>query len=564
MLVRPTYHIQRFVEQLRFIPSGGQQWTRTLQVRIPATATPIGRSWRIVSLGQFKRQRFPDIFVTDAHGTRVNLLTGQQHGEALRRVTLAFHLLSLPEATLSLITTDEVAKNAYNKLSQSLFDFSTRAGDMDEAHIARLVDIYDGLLRSLNISSNEAKGRINDFADDCRETGKATRYLCWVEAEPGQVVNLQVVYTVKDPLHDVGVESTKELWKKARDGFSKDGTRRKKAWGAWYRDFGIAPHNYEFDIPSPRQVGSYYLTIEPPEGTEVAYLDWEASNTIDDRELDCAYKNAHIHNSEGVDNPPSSDVARAYLRCSPHHHKQIIGSTVLNLLLVYFVALGRLPSKVGESTQSFLIVVPSVLIAYLVQQQRHYYANALMRLRGVLWIYLAVSVLFIVAIVFSRYDPALGSSSLGTPTTVLAWALVLISAGVFAWFLPLGHNYERLAQYLMKKVQREDKDTLAPDVVSALSSRIALRWPARPKWFYYQEAIRRLSNRVVIGILVAMTSMVFFMRYTWYDPPKPKLTKKAPESAHAWRGNGAFTWLSGVCKECSGRFHFLLDPVTNK
>lgn len=447
---------------------------------------------------------------------------------------MAFYLESLPETNLSLIETDETAGEIYAQFSKSLFDFSTVAGDTDTEHVAYLVDLYDTLLSHLNISDDESTGKINEFAADCRETVKATRYLCWVEAEPGDVVNLQAVYTAKDPLHDVGVESIRELCKKARDSLSRDGIRRKEVWGAWYRDFGIAPHNYEFDIPSSRHVGSYYFTIEPPEGTEVAYLDWEASNTIDEKELDCAYESAHLHSSENVHKRQNvdGDVARAYLRCSPHYHKQILGSTVLNVLLVYFVALGRLPSNVGESTQSFLIVVPSVLIAYLVQQQRHYYANALMRLRGVLWTYLAVSVLFTVTIVFSRYNPALGSRSLGTPTTVLAWALVLISAGVFAWYLPLGHNYERLVKYLMKKVQGENKAALPPDVVIGLKRKIALRWPnpsvalhwspvPLPKWFYYQEAIRRLSNRVFGGVLLAMISMIFFMHFTWYDPPKP-------------------------------------------
>jgi hypothetical protein len=534
MLGRPTLHIQRFVEQVVFIPSGGQQWTRTLQIRIPETALPPQRCWRIVSLGQFARRRFPDFFVTDADDMRINLLTRQQHGEALAGATIVRHVNSLQDDKRHLIEHDPHVRSLFDDLYKNLLSFSTTAGETAGNYETDLVAMFGHLLESLDITTDRLE-RLKDFAQDCRGAAGATRYLCWVEAKRNEVINLQVAYSVRDPLHDIENESVRAILGKFKDGASRDGHLRKKTWAEWYRDFGIAPHNYEFNIPGSQHMGSYYFTVAPPPGTVIPYLDWEIDNSIDDTEIDCALASAHIHGDgdTSVASNARGGKVRAYLRCTQHYHKQIVGSTILNVLLVYFVAKGRLPGKVGESTQSFLIVVPSVLIGYLVQQQRHYYAHALRRQRGVLWAYLAISVLFIVGIVFSRYDPALGSRSLGRPTEIIAWLLMLTSAGVFAWYLPLGHTYERITKYLTDKKHKN-----APGGQGNAE-----------KWISYQEAIHQYSNWVVRFILLMMIGMAFYMHDLW-DQPLKRIPSPKPVAFHHIHMLGLLSVMSLPSQEC--------------
>jgi hypothetical protein len=88
MLDNSHRYVQRFVEEMEFVPTGGHRWTRTLQIEMPAAPTAT-KDWHIVSLGSFSRRRFPDISVSDAAGRRVELVTRKEHGEVLTRAILA-------------------------------------------------------------------------------------------------------------------------------------------------------------------------------------------------------------------------------------------------------------------------------------------------------------------------------------------------------------------------------------------------------------------------------------------------------------------------------------------
>src|SRR5262249_7672020 len=94
----------------------------------------------------------------------------------------------------------------------------------------------------------------------------------------------------------------------------------------------------------------------------------------------------------------------------------------------------------GENV--WLLLTPTVLIAFLAEQQRHYYAHATRRQRGALWIYLALSIAFLVVV-------SLGSisdrpiSEWGLSAKLLGSSFALMSAAVAAWWTPLGYNLEK-------------------------------------------------------------------------------------------------------------------------
>jgi hypothetical protein len=604
MLYRPTRYTQRFVEQVAFISSGGQRWTRTLQIRIPEAAAPSGRSWRLVSLGQYARRRFPDFVVTDASGARVSLLTRRQHGYSLTRVILAKSIYNLPADHNHLWSQDRVNR-AYRDLRETLYEFFTTAGSIDnpdedlteyklllenlglsprfiEDHLLNsfarkfpLVEKYAELLESIGVMGDTMAERIEAFADACAMTVDATRYLCWVDAEPGDILNLQVSYSVKDSNHEIEYESVPEQLATYWYGLAEPRDRRKSVWANWYRQVGLTPINYAFSIPGYRHTGSYYFTLEPPPTTDVTYLDWGVGNSRENTEIDCALDSAHIHTGDESSLPAavSGGTIRAYLRCRPHHHKQIVGSAILNGLFVYLVGQGRLPGKLGESAQSLLLVVPSILIAYLVRQQRHYYAHVLRQQRAILWGYLATSILFLIAVIFSRYEPTLGSRGLGLVATLTAWLLALSSAAVFAWYLPLGYSYERITRYLMDKKRKKAQRRAEKMVDKPKGEWLAIRNrkgedddPLTQKWQYYQDAVHQYCNWICCFVVISVFCMGIFMYKTWdfyprRDPVKHKIITQI------FQALGLLTvtnWPSASCKRCNFNFRFVpsADPIS--
>ena len=142
MLDRPNRYRQRCLDQVSFLRTGGQQWRRTLQTKIPKDAKPDGSAWRIVSLGEYKRRRFPDFTITDAQGMRLNRLTRQQHGIALTRAILATHFFSLPKKQLDNLKKDKKARRVYERLRDDLFRSFTSVGDIPEPKYEKLVEKY--------------------------------------------------------------------------------------------------------------------------------------------------------------------------------------------------------------------------------------------------------------------------------------------------------------------------------------------------------------------------------------------------------------------------------------
>lgn len=608
--VRPTNYVQRVVEQVAFLPEGGQKWTRTLQTVIPETAQPRDRSWRIVSLGQYARRRFPDFVVTDATKNRLNLLTRHQHGVTLGRVTLFQRVYGLPEEQ-RLELDQEVARRIYGKLRELLYSFFTTAGDIaippeNIESIYQLLELYSlssdaleriasafaynfplaltymQLLERVGVPPNETGGWLDKFANDIRQAANATRYLCWVKAEPGEVLNLQVSYSTSDPLRQLGrgtlVERLHTLWQ----GIAEPRSTRWKIWADWYRQFGLAPLNYSFPVPSHRHSGSYYFTLEPPAQTDVTYLDWELDNSLETKEIDCSARSAHIHNDDPSDSlaPSSGGTIRAYLHCSPQDHKLIVGAALLNCAFVLLIAVGRVPSKIGAPGQSVILAAPSIFVAYLARQQKHYFADAMRRQRGILWWYLGISVVFLVTVTFSKREAALGSEGFGWYAISITGFWGICSAAVAAWYFPLGNSYERVTESLAKRkiagvrkaeelrsleslesALRESRLVYVrllhalPIVRSIYSRLLRHRLEILDSWKCYQRAVREYSSNIVRFIAVASASMFAVLILFWHHPPKHRIvTKLAAHTVQDTRTVTLATWPSTDCKGCNIEF----------
>jgi len=506
----PTVFTQRCVECVTFLPRGGQKWTRSLQLVIPPAARPRGTAWRIVSLGLFRRRRFPDFTVLDATGARINLLTRDQHGVALSGSFLAPYLRDMPKVLRCIAKPKSHSDiyEAYRGLRAALYAvFTTVRGDDDEHAIRNAGQLFTQLIRYEPGDPTGARERLVTFVKDLAEQLRVTPYLCWVAAEPGEVLNITVTFTSKDiqqalmPLGTVG-KSIRTFWQ----GVVGTGSRRREIHARWYGQYGLAPINYEFATPS-RSARSYYFTIEPPANTDVTYLDWETGNTLDEgSELESAYHSMHIHNAGDEPDsagPPEGRKIRAYVRCAPNEHKKIAFGALLNGLFVALVASGRLNDQTGVSTQTWLLVTPTVLTAYLAQQQRHYYAHTTRRQRGILWVYLAISVAFLVTLAFSRAQISAGTSHWGWFLTAVAWLLAISSAAVFAWYAPLGYSFQRFTDWLVRR--GTDRDTKSDGSSQA-------------SWWRYEEAVNRYCRGIVRLVWTTVALAAVGIALTWKLP----------------------------------------------
>jgi hypothetical protein len=407
---------------------------------------------RVASLGQYARHRFADFVVSDATGKRLNLLTRQQHGALLTKATLAKHFYALPEEIRHELTRAASAQSAYQALKEALYSYFTTVGAISDSELEAesMTARFKLLLTSLRVPGTTSK--IDAFAKDFTQVMDTTRYLCWVEAAPGDVVNLKVTYTTADARRRLGRGTVVDRVKTLRLGLDPR-RARSVVRDDWLRQFGLAPINYEFSIPSHRHAGSYYFTLDPPVGTEVTYLDWESGNSLQSDEVDCSVRSAHIHYEAGEDERDTDrgGTIRAYVRCAPSDHKLIVGTALLNAAFVILTALGRVPGKPGSAAQTILLAAPSIYVAYLARQQRHYFSDAMRRQRGIIWFYLAISVIFLVTLTFSRHEGALGSRGFGTFATGVTWLWGLASVAIAFWYLPLGGSYERVTESLAKR-----------------------------------------------------------------------------------------------------------------
>lgn len=573
LIGRPQTHIHRFVEKLSFRSRGGQLWQRDLQIHIPDSPSR-HEAWWVVPLGPFRRRRFADIAVVSAAGSRLNFVTRDQHGTALTKALLNKHFTGLELDGIDALLDEAPMRTEYADLRQNLYTFYTKIGDgVDGATEAeRLTYSYRTLLVQLGFNptpdmGNGLEKRLKAFAADLAKAVDTTQYLCWVKARPGDVVNLHVSHTTRDPQHKL---EDGTLWGLAKAlgagifGFLWGSTRRRDTWNRWYVHYGLAPIPYAFNTPTHEYTTSYYSTIDPPANTVVAYLDWEQRNSWDNQdEVDCSLDNVHIFredddalgDSDETDGAASKPLTtRAYLRCTPHQHKLILGTAVMSLVLVILVAVGRFPSNLDNALQAIVTGAPSVLIAYLAHQQRHYYAHTLRRVRGVLWIYLSIEVLFLVAVAFSHPVDEAGTPGLSWKATIAAFLLGASSVCLFIWQFALGHNFERAVRFLanrrkqrlelkeeceQKAREGEESDEDEPCIRKPTTVLQLVWWWLKASrwdkeaiavtnnWQCYELAVEqfsRLTRRVmVIAVLVTLALLATF----WHPVEQDKASHEA-------------------------------------
>jgi hypothetical protein len=565
-LNRPTRYRQRCLEQVSLLPTGGQRWQRTVQTQVPKSPEAEGRDWRIVSLGEFEPWRFPDFTVTDAAGVQLNRLTRRQHGVALTKAVLALHFFRLPTEQRNHFQDDAGTRYVYKQLRESLRATFTAISVADSylPTVEAATRLFAELLIGAGFPKDTAEQRdeltkkVTAFAFDLAENLTVIQYLCWVNAAPGEILNLHASWTVRDPLGGlISRGRLRPALKAIRVGLlTLNKTARRKAWMRWYCQFGLAPMPYRFRTP---KTGSYYFTIEPPDKTDITYLDWEVSNSFEDSELNSGVASAHFHDRDTTRHKVRRRAVRAYVRCRTREHKQVAAGGLLNAVFVVLVARGQLAKSVGTTSQAWLLVTPTILIAYLAEQQRHYYAHTTRRQRGILWVYLVVSISFLVAISASSEHGTMGSQHWNDFLTVLAWIFFAMSVAVFVWYTPLGYNYQLTTENGTKKrfAQKRDGGSKRWKVGRW---RIYSEADPRETWEIYEDTVRRYCNRVFRGMLFITPCALAALILTWQHPPVQRRVPLKVASRIEVHGTLTTTaWPSSACKgqDCNVEFRFV-------
>jgi len=451
LIFQPSRYLQRVVEHLSFLPAGGERWQRDIQLRIPETESPDpppgGRF--IVSLGMFRRFRFPDFTVKDAAGERLTLVTRRQHQHAITLATIRQYLdeddwrhagetdelLVLYEQVASIIT-DIRGPNAYSPadvgVSAKLLMTKLEKSAADVERVSGLLEIAAELL------------------------SRYTHYLCWVPAEAGATLSLSATYTMSDTVRVAG-ERRKALDDEEMNAWTHYRTR-------FYASLGLFPVPYELRAPAHDHAGSYYLTIEPPEDAHVSRLAWGHEEDLDAsaHEIDCAHVTCHIHNGErltpalqgqeGDGNSPQGDdeaedeaetvekksiagaKISAFMRADPMDHAALIAVALLNLGLAYLAQRGEFNSAEGDSQQQWLLLAPTLVVALIAQHRRRYYSSVTSSVRIGLWIYLAINALFGASVAFdfsggNKFDNV--ASGVMAVFSLMLLVLLIATGGLF-------------------------------------------------------------------------------------------------------------------------------------
>jgi hypothetical protein len=469
LILRPRRYVQRCVEQLGFLPDGGEKWTRTLQIRVPPSSLA-GQRWWPVSLGTFRRRRYPDLTVTDCVGRRMMLLTRRQHGHVLARVILEPYLGALHAA---LSRTERAKVQITGRISEprtrliaALSDYLTlipsdrpetdghadRVGSAFRAY-ADALGLPERISSPVGFSLGVRLARENSNDD--------TQYLCWVRAHPGDVVTLIASYSALDPVREPRgsarrVSRTPGARPERGDLGSRHALGRLAVRAArvvvprvmyLFRLFGMAAMIHRVQAPASVAANSYYFTVAPPPNTTVVALvsDSEGSHS-DDGELDSPGKSFHTHNREGVDGRPAA-MLRAHLMPERREHMTLAAGALLNILLVLLVAHGRFVN--GFGSQTWILITPTVLTGVIAQQQRHYYARATQGQRAVLWLYLLFGALFLITVTFSNSHIPGSEAAWGWRAKATFIAFAMFSAFMAVVYTAVGPLYSIVTKRLV-------------------------------------------------------------------------------------------------------------------
>ena len=266
----PAHHVSRVTDHVSFPTPGKQLCQREMQLRLPelpSAAPGEATGPFVVSLGQFRRRRLPDLRVTDGRsGAAVNLLSRRQHGHLLAIALLRPHC---SEEEWNQIATSAELRSALDTLRQHLSRLITSIVPNPTFKPHAVADELMRLLHGVGASDERITVEVAAFELRCEEAILATRHLCWVDAAPGRMVQLRASWTLPEapqPSHEsedpAGRRtSIRRRWRNFRN---RQYTRAK-----------MMPVRYVFATPAYTSAGSYYFSMTPPKGTEVLLLDWD-------------------------------------------------------------------------------------------------------------------------------------------------------------------------------------------------------------------------------------------------------------------------------------------------
>jgi hypothetical protein len=608
LLENPTVYVHRSVEELSFLPDGGQSWTRTLQVMIPDIGSRDSSS-SIISLGMFERRRFADFKVFDAGGQRLNLLTRFQHGIALTHVALKQYFNKaentairnarrrVADATESSPASehDKAVAAAYDLVLDLAYALATEMAPSDESQDAsESKGLSSDAVRAIQLGASlevliealeqhpEASCTKSPKVDEITkliekqffDLQRVAQYLCWVDAEAGDVVTVTASYTMRDARLGLASRGSFGGWVKSAVEATRwtaevdEGGQRSPDVGerkvarqrvrmAAYRAVGLAPLNYRIYAPAHDHAGSYYFLMKAPQSTQITYLDWGTDYSFTDLGgvVDCSSPTVHFNNSSahrlmralGPDEKdciPDSKI-RAYLRATPTDHKKIALAAFLNLVFVALLSAGRFSDSPASSVQEWLLLSPTVLLAFIAQQQRHYYARATRQQRFALWLYLIISVSFLVIVVFSFATTSDPTDKWGFFAAVSAFLMAVSSAAIIVWYAPLGERFNRTTETRFRRNR---------------AGREASREESPTHLTYDRQVLRYcdwvISRSVIAAVLVGALFIASLFawdgsKFSWFSS-KPVGATAGSGTTTAFRPkepacDPSLSWLSAVC-----------------
>ncbi len=462
MLRQPARYTQRVVESLSFLPGGGQQWNRSLQIRFPHTPIPSEHPEElashpnryVVSVGMFERRRFPDFVVRDAHGNRLNLLTRSQHGYCLANGMIRglltpreWELLEPKEVTWLLVP-------LYNDLVAMLTSVDAKRDPPGE-------DLYrhlGALLAALGADPLriDAVSQMLETAYD--QLAHQTQYLCWVNGRPGETVQLDVHHTMADVPSLSGPASKSQvplpsgkLRREARAVVLKLRDIRMRRYAA----VGLRPLYYAVRAPSHDHAGSYYFVVTPPARSTVTLLDWGRQRCFAKRyeSIDSAAYTCHIHNGEGTSSRTTIDgsIISLFVRAEPSDHGTLAAVAVLNLVLAFLAQQGSLLNTSRGGYSQWLLLTPALIAVFIGLQRSHHYGPFMRPLRIAMWAYAALSTMLAASVSFDFAEGRwLGREGIFDDLT--SAAVALSSAGLVVLLAASGPLYERATTRAFRRV----------------------------------------------------------------------------------------------------------------
>jgi hypothetical protein len=487
----PSVYTSRVVEHVQFIPSGGQEWERQVQLRLPSGEEDedADSAAFIVSLGRFQRRRFPDFTVTHHDGSRCTLVSRRQHGHCLavgllRPFLYEHEWASLPENPL--------ATSYLERCRSYVGGLVTTMRPTTEYTPGGARVLFHALLVALGVDLPRIVAAGEVFENKCAAALVGTQYLCWIEATPGATVQLTARYTQSDaPSTNDETDIHRPPPRSEITGALRGNLLKARLWWrnrrtSFYAKTNVFPVRYNFPTPAHDHCGSYYFTLTPPAATQVTFLDWErghlfcgdgttgrrispdreGSEGTDGAELDCADYAYHFYNrrvpgrvrlvteNRRVSRRAAGVTIRAFLRAEPADNERLVAVGALSAALAAIAGTGGLFASSDSSAGQWVLLAPAALSLFVSQQRQHHYAYFTRPFRRLLWVYIALAMLFAGTAVFGFADPPFSATIERLAPRYLSGTFLIASLVLMIAFAWNGQHYERVVEKRYRRVMR--------------------------------------------------------------------------------------------------------------